>query len=131
MAIEYDAQAHRTNHPNRPPRQNTNVILQYIERDEVHVKQIIETVSRKEVPKSWKITVGVAKDREMKKRKARFFGKLTLEMRLFQVATENNIKHVFKYIPHQTMQKQKITCSNTCFAGSCRKRDPTKNWTAV
>ncbi|KAJ8709987.1 hypothetical protein PYW07_009353 [Mythimna separata] len=26
-------------------------------------------------------------------------------MRLFQVATENNIKHVFKFIPHQTITK--------------------------
>lgn len=41
----------------------------------------------------------------MKKRKARFFGKLVLEMRLFQVAIENNVKHVFKLIPHQTMTK--------------------------
>lgn len=41
----------------------------------------------------------------MKKRKARFFGKLVLEMRLFQVAIKNNVKHVFKFIPHQTMTK--------------------------
>lgn len=41
----------------------------------------------------------------MKKRKARFFGKLVLEMRLFQVAIENNVKHVFKFIPYQTMTK--------------------------
>lgn len=40
----------------------------------------------------------------MKQKKTRFFGKLTLEMR-FQVATENNINHFFKYIPHQTMTK--------------------------
>lgn len=49
--------------------------------------------------------VGVAKRRDMRKRRARFFMKLCLEMRLYQVATENNIKKVFKFIPHQTMTK--------------------------
>ncbi|CAB3241750.1 unnamed protein product [Arctia plantaginis] len=105
---EYDGQAHRTNHgffPTVPPRESNNVIMQYIGREEVNVKNIIQTVSEKKIPKSWKVTVGVAKEREMKKTKARFFGKLTLEMRLFQVATENNIKNVFKFIPHQTMTK--------------------------
>lgn len=105
---EYDQQAHRTLHgrfPSAPPRQSNNVIMQYIDREEVNVRTIIETVSRGEVPREWKVTVGVAKEREMKKRKARFFGKLVLEMRLFQVATENNIKHIFKFIPHQTMTK--------------------------
>lgn len=71
----------------------------------MNVREIIEVVSRGEVPKEWKATVGVAKEKEMKKSKARFFGKLVLETRLFQVATENNIKHVFKFIPHQTMTK--------------------------
>lgn len=79
--------------------------MQYLGREEVNVHEIINTVSRKEVPREWKVTVAVAKEREMKKRKARFFGKLVLEMRLFQVATENNIKHVFKFIPHQNMTK--------------------------
>lgn len=105
---EYDQQAHRTMHgrfPSTPKRQSSNVIMQYLRREEVNVREIIGIVSRKEVPREWKVTVGVAKEREMNKRKARFFGKLVLEMRLFQVATENNIKHVFKFIPHQTMTK--------------------------
>lgn len=76
---EYDTQAHRTLHgrfPSAPPRQSNNVIMQYIEREEVNVQEIIDTVSKGTVPKDWKVTVGVAKEREMKKRKARFFGKL-------------------------------------------------------
>lgn len=105
---EYDSQAHRTLHgrfPSAPPRESNNVIMQYVSREEVNVRDIITTVSKGQVPPEWKVTLGVAKEREMKKRKARFFGKLVLEMRLFQVATENNIKHVFKFIPHQTMTK--------------------------
>ncbi|CAG9557920.1 unnamed protein product [Danaus chrysippus] len=105
---EYDSQAHRTLHsrfPTAPPRESNNVIMQYLSRDKVNVRDIISTVSQDRIPRDWKVTVGVAKEREMKKRKARFFGKLVLEMRLFQVATENNIKHVFKFIPHQTMTK--------------------------
>lgn len=105
---EYDTQAHRTNHgffPTAPARQSNNVILQYVQREVVNVRDIISTVSEKKTPKSWKVCVGVPKEREMKKRKARFFGKLCLEMRLYQVATENNMKTVFRYIPHQTMTK--------------------------
>ncbi|CAH2236870.1 jg23227 [Pararge aegeria aegeria] len=105
---EYDTQAHRTLHgffPRGPPRESSNVILQYISREEVNVKEIVDIISTGTIPRNWRVCVGVAKEREMKKRKARFFGKMTLEMRLYQVATENNIKNIFKFIPHQTMTK--------------------------
>ncbi|ANQ45640.1 RNA-dependent RNA polymerase, partial [Orinoco virus] len=105
---EFDTQAHRTIHgyfPKGPPRESGNVILQYISRESVNVREIVDIIATGHIPKKWKVCIGVAKEREMKKRKARFFGKMTLEMRLYQVATENNIKNVFKYIPHQTMTK--------------------------
>lgn len=69
------------------------------------MKKIIDIISKGNIPGDWRVCVGVAKEREMKKKKARFFGKLCPEMRLYQVATENNIKNIFKYIPHQTMTK--------------------------
>lgn len=43
--------------------------------------------------------VAVAKERELKRKKARFYGKMCFEMRLYQTATEKNIaSHIFTYI---------------------------------
>ncbi|KAJ2941434.1 hypothetical protein O0L34_g3646 [Tuta absoluta] len=106
---EYDMQAHRTLHgffPTAPERQSNNGMrYNSMCREKKSTLERINTISTGETPSDWKVCVGVPKEREMKKRKARFFGKLCLEMRLYQVATENNMKTVFKYIPHQTMTK--------------------------
>lgn len=48
--------------------------------------------------------MAVIKEREFKRRDARFFAKLGFEMRLYQVATEANIADtIFRYIKQQFM----------------------------
>lgn len=41
-----------------------SAILSYLTTDEVCVEDIIKTIESREVPESWKILVGVAKERE-------------------------------------------------------------------
>jgi len=53
---------------------------------------------------SWRVIVAVAKERELKETNARFYEKMTPEMRLYQTATEKNIAdHIFRFIKNQSM----------------------------
>lgn len=50
----------------------------------------------------WRVMVAVPKEREFKEDDARCYGKMTPEMRAYQVVTEKNIADViFRYIKHQ------------------------------
>lgn len=81
-----------------------SAVLSHITSDEVCVEDIIKTIESGEVPESWKILVGVAKEWEFKSRNARFYCKLVPEMRLYQTSSENNIaKTIFPNIKNQSM----------------------------
>ncbi len=68
------------------------------------MKEIIDAIERGEVAESWKVIVAVPKEREFKRENVRFFGKMTPELRLYQVVTEENIaSNIFKYIKQQSM----------------------------
>ncbi|USL85442.1 MAG: RNA-dependent RNA polymerase [Ixodes ricinus orinovirus-like virus 1] len=112
---EYDKQVHRTLYgffPSGPSSTTKSAVISYLEKEEVSVKEIIDTIQSRLVPKSWYVTVCVPKEREQKKDKARCFAKMTPEMRLYQTATESNIATgVFPYVPQQTMTmgEEKLT----------------------
>nr|WPR17567.1 MAG: RNA-dependent RNA polymerase [Beetle nyamivirus] len=111
---EYDKQAHRTLYgffPKGPLPTSKSVIIRYLETPIVSVKDILDLIERNVIPESWRIIVGVAKEREQKEVDARFFAKMTFEMRLYQTVTECNIAdQIFPYVPQQsmTMREEKL-----------------------
>ncbi|ACQ94985.1 RNA-dependent RNA polymerase [Nyavirus nyamaniniense] len=88
----------------RPPKKNQRVILEYLERPEVSLRQVISAIEQGAMPREWFAMVGVFKECELKRDKGRLFGKLTFEARLYQTATEHNIaEKIFPYIKSQSM----------------------------
>lgn len=92
--LEYDRKAYRTIHGKMLRLGQTPIksaILSYLTAEEVCVEDITRIIEDNEVPDSWKILVGVAKEREFKSRNARFYCKQVPEMRIYQTSSENNI----------------------------------------
>lgn len=57
---EYDRQAHRTMHgffPSAPPRTSNNVIINYLQQEEVNVKKIIDIIAEGNIPGDWRVCV--------------------------------------------------------------------------
>lgn len=112
---EYDRQAHRTNHgffPTRPASTSKSVVIHYLQKERITVKEVIDVLQTGIIPLSWRAMVAVAKEREFKFEDARFYGKMCFEMRLYQTAAEKNIAdHIFRYIKHQsmTMSEEQLT----------------------
>ncbi|KAJ2954234.1 hypothetical protein O0L34_g2479 [Tuta absoluta] len=104
---EFDRKAHRTDHgyfPSGPPSTTKSVILHYLSQEYVSCEEIIRLIDTGIIPLEWRIMIAVYKEREFKQTDARSYGKLTPEMRLYQVITEKNIaKIIFRYIRHQSM----------------------------
>lgn len=64
--------------------------------------------------------VAVPKEREFKEVDARCFGKMTPEMRAYQVVTEKNLADViFRYIKHQSMTLTEEQLTKTLNRLSC------------
>ncbi|CAG4938082.1 unnamed protein product [Parnassius apollo] len=70
-------------------------------------REIIGLIDRGIIPEEWRIMVAVPKEREFKHTDARCFGKMTFEMRAYQVVTES----ITKYIKHQstTLSEEQLT----------------------
>ncbi|KAL0105524.1 hypothetical protein PUN28_016888 [Cardiocondyla obscurior] len=104
---EYDKQAHRTMYgffPRGPSATSKSVIVHYLTQDSISVKEVLDIISKGDIPSEWRVMVAVPKEKEFKGTNARFYGKMTFEMRLFQTITEKNIAEgVFPYIKHQSM----------------------------
>jgi hypothetical protein len=89
----------------RPPKPTTStrVLEELITRPDLNLMEVVDRVSKREIPLDWKIVTVSPKEREMK-REPRMFSMMVLEMRLFFVLTEHNIAEgIFKYLPEQTM----------------------------
>ncbi|CAG4957247.1 unnamed protein product [Parnassius apollo] len=64
--------------------------------------------------------VAVSKDREFKEKDARCFGKMSPEMRAYQVVTEANIADtIFTYVKHQLMTLTEEQLTKTLIRMSC------------
>lgn len=64
--------------------------------------------------------MAVPKEREFKETDARCFGKMTPEMRAYQVGTEKNVADViFRYIKHQSMTLTEEQLTKTLNRMSC------------
>lgn len=112
-----------------PMTTSRRVILEFLSRPEVAVKDILDTISTGSTPKDW-LVVGVhPKEREMKI-EPRLFAMLTLEMRIYYCSTEKNIAEtIFPFFPQQTMTldetqlKQRLFESSNPKTSSCRFRE--------
>lgn len=79
------------------------------------------------MPQDWKIIIAVAKEREHKRTNARFYAKMTPEMRLYQIATEGNIADiVFRYIKEQSMTTGEEQLLRTITRMTSPHTDPTR-----
>lgn len=111
---EYDRQAHRSLYgyfPTGPAPTSKSAIITYLQKEQINVKEIIDTIQDGSLPKEERVMVAVPKEREFKE-SARFYGKMTFSMRLFQVATEKNIADgIFPFVKHQsmTMSEEELT----------------------
>lgn len=75
---EYDKQAHRTLHgrfPTGPPPTSKSAVVHYLSKESITVKEVIDQLQEQSIPQSWRVMVAVPKERELKQRKARFYGK--------------------------------------------------------
>lgn len=85
------------------PTSYRRALLQVLDTENFHVRDITHMVSERLVPYDHLIVCVYPKEREMKN-DARMFAMMTLEMRTFFVNTEHNIANgVFRHIPQQTM----------------------------
>lgn len=127
---EYDNQAHRTLYGcfmTRPEFASKSVIISYLSKEEVDVSEIINQINTGRVPVDWKVIIAVAKEREHKRTNARFYAKMTPEMRLYQIATEGNIAEViFHYIKEQSMTMGEEQLLRTITRMTSPHTDPTK-----
>ncbi|QWT43285.1 putative large polymerase protein [Anisopteromalus calandrae negative-strand RNA virus 1] len=79
------------------------LMIAILEMSQLSVKEIIDKISQRKVPKDWMIIILHAKERELKLL-PRMFALMVLEIRMYFAVTEANIKNkVFRYFPQQTM----------------------------
>ncbi|CAK9304995.1 unnamed protein product [Gordionus sp. m RMFG-2023] len=103
---EFDHQAHRSMYgyfPVGPKYSNRSALINFIIRYEFCAKVIIDMIDSNIIPDSLKFLVAIVKNNELKL-VGRFYGKMTPEMRIYQVCTEKNLADfILPYIAGQTM----------------------------
>lgn len=85
------------------PSSHKRLLIEMLSRPEISVREIVEAVSRGDIPFPWLVVSLYPKEREFKI-SARMFSMMVFEMRAFFTATEANLAdHVFPNLPQQTM----------------------------
>lgn len=120
---EYDTKAFRTLHghfPRGPSPTTKSVVMHYLTSEIFDCKEILTLIDSGIIPSDWRVMVAVPKEREFKEKDARCFGKMTPEMRAYQVVTEKNIADIiFRYIKHQSMTLSEEQLTKTLNRMSC------------
>lgn len=87
-------------------------------------REILSHIDKGVIPSDWRVMVAVPKERKFKENDARYFGKMTPEMRAYQVVTEKNLADViFRYIKHQSMTLSEKQLTKTLDRMSCPGED--------
>lgn len=89
---EYDTKAFRTLHghmPRGPPSSTKSVVMHFLTTEVFDCREILGLIDKGVIPSEWRVMVAVPKEREFKENDARCFGKMTPEMRAYQVVTMN------------------------------------------
>ncbi|CAH0730334.1 unnamed protein product, partial [Brenthis ino] len=104
---EYDGKAFRTKYgrfPVGPAPTTKSVVMHYLTTEIFNCREIIQLIDSGIIPLEWRVMVAVPKEREFKEEDAICYGKMTPEMRAYQVVTEKNLADIiFRYIKHQSM----------------------------
>lgn len=83
------------------------LLLEVLHRKEINIRDIVNRVSKRDIPRDWFIVSLYPKEREFKI-EPRMFAMLVLFMRCFFTAIEANLANgLFKFLPQQTMTKTK------------------------
>ncbi|QJW70344.1 RNA-dependent RNA polymerase [Erysiphe necator associated negative-stranded RNA virus 5] len=103
----YKSDKHLTWCKERKPISQRRLLLELMQRPKLLIRDIIDRVSRRDIPDDWFIVSLYPKEREFKV-EPRMFSMLVLEMRCFFTCIEANLADkLFKYLPQQTMTKTK------------------------
>jgi hypothetical protein len=106
------------------PTSQRRLLLEVLRRENINIKDIVERVSRRDIPLEWFIVSLYPKEREFKL-DPRMFAMLVLEMRCFFTCIEANIAdNVFKYMPQQTMTKTKTQIQERFLTFTDPSRNP-------
>lgn len=120
---EYDSKAFRTLHgrfPVGPEPTTKSVVMHYLTTEVFDCKEILSLIDQGIIPSEWRVMVAVLKEREFKEIDARCYGKMTPEMRAYQVVTEKNLADIiFRYIKHQSMTLTEEQLTKTLNRMSC------------
>lgn len=120
---EYDGKAFRTIHgrfPSGPSPSTKSVVIHYLTTEVFDCKKILDLIDTGLILSEWRVMIAVPKEREFKEVDARCFGKMTPEMRAYQVVTEKNLADViFRYIKHQSMTLSEEQVTKTLNMTSC------------
>ena len=101
IASNWDPKIERKSH--------RRLLLEMLSREEIDLKAVFYAVMRREIPFDWLIVCLYPKERELKPA-PRMFSMMVFEMRAFFTILEANIAdNVFKYMPQQTMTKDRLT----------------------
>ncbi|APG78861.1 RNA-dependent RNA polymerase [Hubei orthoptera virus 5] len=93
---------HNTKRPKTGERDETRVIVRYLQGSENEPLDVINRVNARDLDPEDDIIIVCPKEGE-EKEEGRMFAKLTYRRRLYQVITEKNIVPILKYIPYQSM----------------------------
>jgi hypothetical protein len=89
------------------PTSQRRLLLEILRQSKVDIKDIVERVSRRDIPWDWFIVSLYPKEREFKL-DPRMFAMMVWEMRCFFTAVEANLAHgLFRFLPQQTMTNTK------------------------
>lgn len=120
---KYDGKAFWTLHghfPTGPTPSTKSVVMHFLTTEVYDCREILYLLDQGIVPFEWRIMVAVPKEREFKENDARCFGKMTPEMRAYQVVTEKNIADIiFRYIKHQSMTLSEEQLTKTLNRMTC------------
>jgi hypothetical protein len=103
----YRSEKHLTWDAGPKPSSQRRLLLELLHRSSINIKDIVERVSKRDIPWDWFIVSLYPKEREFKI-DPRMFAMLVLEMRCFFTAIEANLADkLFRYLPQQTMTNTK------------------------
>ncbi|APG78838.1 RNA-dependent RNA polymerase [Wenling crustacean virus 12] len=117
---EYDSRYHNIRYgksARRGPPAQKRLILKHLATPTVDTRESIKRILSREDPNNY-VCVMCAKERELSWRLARYFTKLTFDMRMYQTTLEDNMKKIMQYYPHQSMTMGGNTLAKTILKNS-------------
>lgn len=94
-----------------PQLSHRRLLMEMLSREEINLRDVFIMVMKKKIPFEWFIVCLYSKERELKP-DPRMFAMMIFEMRAYFTVLKANIaNNVFKYLPQQTMTKDRLATS--------------------